>query len=51
MKITLELDINDTNVILSLLAEMPYKHAAPVIHKIRDQMEAQIKKETEVKSE
>ena len=35
MEITLKLDINEVNTVLTVLAEAPYKVSAPLIEKIK----------------
>jgi len=42
MTLTLSLSLDETQVVLNLLAEAPYKLAEPLITKIRTQAQAQI---------
>lgn len=42
MNITLELDLNEVNAILQVLAKAPYEVAEPLITKIRTQAQPQV---------
>lgn len=42
MKITLVLDLNDVNAILSVLAKLPYEQVESLISNIRGQAQAQV---------
>lgn len=42
MELTLTLTIEETNAILTVLAEAPYKIAEPLITKIRSQAQPQV---------
>ena len=45
MIIKIELDVNEINTILQVLAKAPYDVAAPLIEKIRTQGQSQITEE------
>jgi hypothetical protein len=45
MTINLELDVNEVNTILQVLAKAPYDVAAPLIEKIRTQGQPQVTEE------
>jgi hypothetical protein len=42
MTLTLSLSVNETQTVLNILAEAPYKVSEPLINKIRSQAQAQI---------
>ena len=42
--ITLALSVNEVNVVLASLQEMPFKHSDPVIRKIMEQANSQVSK-------
>jgi hypothetical protein len=42
MTLTLSLSVDETQIVLNILAEAPYKVSEPLITKIRSQAQAQI---------
>lgn len=51
LPITLEMKVEDVNVLLSLLSELPYKKVSQVLSLIRDETITQVQEQMEKKKE